>query len=69
MRTDDRYYIQQLTDHVFLVRERLSMDRKSSAHDRLVRSFEIRHDADAYIDNLNGAQRKLDENNDPTYKI
>ena len=61
MRKDDRYYVQQLTDRVFLVRERLSIDGESSIHDPLIRSFEIRHDAYAYIDELKEEQRKLDE--------
>jgi hypothetical protein len=63
MKTDDRYYVQQLTDQVFLVRERVSQSGDAStAADRLVRSFEIRQDAYMYIDNINEEQRKLDEN-------
>ena len=61
MRTDDRYSVQHLTDRVFLVKERLSIDGESSIHDPLIRSFEIRHDAYAYRENLNETQRKLDE--------
>ncbi len=60
MKTGDRYYVQHLTDHVFLVRERVSLDGAPGSDDRLVRSFEIRHDAYLYIDSINEIQRQLD---------
>jgi folylpolyglutamate synthase/dihydropteroate synthase len=61
MKTEDRYYVQHLTDHVFLVRERVSLDGETTSNDRLVRSFEVRHDAYMYIESINETQRKLDE--------
>jgi len=49
----NRYYVQQLTEQIFLVRERLSADGASGADDRIVRSFSILHDAYAYANSLN----------------
>ena len=43
----NRYYVQSLTDQVFLVRERKSIDEEQGPNDRIVRSFAIR--ADAYM--------------------
>ncbi len=60
--TEDRYYVQSLTEQVFLVRERVSTDGKPGPNDRIVRSFDVRHDAYMYVGNLNEKQRKLDEN-------
>jgi len=58
---EDRYYVQRLTEQIFLVRERISADREPGPDDRIVRSFDIRHDAYMYADGMNDAQRKLDE--------
>lgn len=58
---EDRYYVQRLTEEIFIIRERISADGKSGSQDRLVRSFDVRHDAYLYSDNLNERQRKLDE--------
>jgi hypothetical protein len=58
---EDRYYVQRLTEQVFVIRERLSADGKPGVHDRLVRSFDIGHDAYLYADSVNERQRKLDE--------
>jgi hypothetical protein len=57
----ERYYVQRLTEQVFLVRERSSAVGASGPDDRIVRSFNIRHDADAYADSMNEKQKKLDE--------
>ena len=57
----DRYYVQRLTEQVFLVRECQSADGKPGSNDRIVRSFDIRHDAYMYADSVNDKQRKLDE--------
>lgn len=57
----DRYYVQQLTEQVFLIRERISLEKEPGPDDRLVRAFAMRHDADIYADNANTRQRKLDE--------
>ncbi len=56
----DRYYVQGLTDQIFLVRERVSAGGESGPDDRIVRSFDIRHDANMYAESMNEQQRKLD---------
>ena len=58
---EDRYYVQRLTEQVFLIRERISADGEPGPNDRLVRSFDVRHDAYMYADRVNDMQRKLDE--------
>ena len=58
---EDRYYVQRLTEQVFLIRERMSADGKPGPGDRLVRSFDVRSDADSYASSVNERQRKLDE--------
>ena len=58
---EDRYYIQRLTEQVFLIRERLSADGGPGSDDRIVRSFDVRHDAYQYVGSVNERQRKLDE--------
>lgn len=57
----DRYYVQRLTEQVFLIRERISMEKEPGPDDRLVRAFDMRHDADIFVENANNQQRKLDE--------
>lgn len=57
----DRYYVQRLTEQVFVIRERLSTDGEPGPDDRIVRSFDARHDAHVYADSVNERQRKLDE--------
>ena len=57
----DRYYVQRLTEQVFVIRERLSVDGEPGPDDRLVRAFDIRHDAYMYVHSVNEKQRKLDE--------
>jgi hypothetical protein len=59
--TEDRYYVQRLTEQIFLIRERMSADGEPGPDDRIVRSFDIRHDAYQYVGSVNEAQRKLDE--------
>ena len=58
---EDRYYVQRLTEQIFLVRERISADREPGPDDRIVRSFDIRNDAYMYADSMNDTQKKLDE--------
>jgi len=58
---EDRYYVQRLTEQVFLIRERTSADGEPGPDDRIVRSFALRHDAYRYIDMMNEKQKKLDE--------
>jgi hypothetical protein len=58
---EDRYYVQRLTEQVFLIRERMSVDGEPGPDDRIVRSFDVGHDAYRYADSVNDRQRKLDE--------
>ncbi len=58
---EDRYYVQRLTEQVFLIRERKSADEGPGPDDRIVRSFVFRHDAYMYADTVNKKQKKLDE--------
>lgn len=56
MRMKNRYYVQCLTEQIFLVREPLSADGTPGADDRIVRSFQILHDAFVYASSMNEAQ-------------
>ena len=58
---EDRYYVQRLTEEVFLIRERKSAEEEPGPDDRIVRSFVIRHDAYMYADTVNNKQKKLVE--------
>jgi len=58
---EDRYYVQRLTEQVFLIRERLSADGGPGPDDRLVRSFGNRDDAYKFVGSINDRQRQLDE--------
>ena len=58
---EDRYYVQCITEQVFLIRERRSADEEPRPDDRLVRSFDVRHDAYMYANSVNDMQKKLDE--------
>ena len=58
---DDRYYVQRLTEQVFLIRERASSEEVAGPDDRIVRSFDVRHDANMFAESMNEKQRKLDE--------
>ena len=58
---EDRYYVQHLTEQIFLIRECMSADGGPGPDDRIVRSFDVRHDAYMYADSVNERQRKLDE--------
>jgi hypothetical protein len=61
----DRYYVQRLTEQVFLIRECESSDGETGPDDRIVRSFVFRHDAYVYVDTMNEKQKKLvDEEHD-----
>lgn len=54
---EEYYYVQTLTEHIFLVRRCLSGERKPGPDDPIVRSFDIRHDASSYAESLNDGQR------------
>ena len=58
---EDRYYVQCLTEQVFLIRERTSADGEPGPDDRIVRSFALRHDAYMYVATVNEKQKQLDE--------
>ena len=58
---EDRYYVQRLTEQVFLIRERASSEEVAGPDDRIVRSFDVRHDANMFAESMNEKQRKLDE--------
>jgi len=57
----NRYYVQRLTEQVFLIRERTSSDGEPDPDDRIVRSFAVLHDAYRYVETMNEKQKKLDE--------
>jgi len=57
----DRYYVQRLTEQIFLVREHVSANGEQGPDDPIIRSFTIHHDASVYASNLNETQRELDE--------
>ena len=58
---EDRYYVQQLTQQIFLVRQRKSVEEEPGPDDSIVRSFNIRHDAYIYASSMNEKQRQIDE--------
>jgi hypothetical protein len=57
----DRYYVQRLTEQIYLIRECKSTDGEPGTDDPIVRSFTVRHDAEMYAKRVNDQQRKLDE--------
>jgi hypothetical protein len=57
----DRYYVQCLTERVFLVRERTSPEGEAGPDDPIIRSFDVRQDANLFADGMNEKQRELDE--------
>jgi len=58
---EDRYYVQRLSEQIFLIRERMSADGKPGPDDRIVRSFDVRNDAYLYVDSVNKRQGELNE--------
>ncbi|GER90632.1 hypothetical protein KDW_47940 [Dictyobacter vulcani] len=52
------YYVQCLSPQIFLVRERAAGDQAPSPNDRLVKSFDIRHDAYMYAESINEEHKK-----------
>ena len=53
---EDRYYVQSLTAHIFVVRKSLSGERKPGPDDHIIRSFDNYHDASSYADQMNDEQ-------------
>lgn len=49
----NRYYVQPLTEQVFVIRERTSAHGGPGPNDRIVRSFSVRHDAYMYAGKMN----------------
>jgi hypothetical protein len=50
---EGRYYVQALTEHIFLVRECQSITGKPGSDDRIVKSFDARYDAYYYANSMN----------------
>ncbi|GAC1389926.1 MAG: hypothetical protein NVS4B11_10320 [Ktedonobacteraceae bacterium] len=57
---EDRYYVQRITEQIFVIRERTSEDGETGPNDRIIKSFDMRHDAYTHVDTLNEKHRKLD---------
>lgn len=57
----NRFYVQHLTEQIFLVRECQRTDGIPGADDLIVRSFLAGHDAFQYAERLNESQRKPDK--------
>lgn len=55
---EGRYYVQTLTEHIFLVRERQSIYVKPGVDDVIVRSFDVLYDAYSYANSMNGQEVK-----------
>lgn len=53
---EGHYYVQTLTEQIFLVRQCLSAEGKPGADDQIVRSFDVRHDAYTYANSMNEEQ-------------
>ena len=58
---EDRYYVQQLTEQIFLIRQRASVEAEPGPDDSIIKSFNFRHDAYTFASSMNEKQRKLDE--------
>lgn len=53
---EGHYYVQALTQHVFVVRRCISVGGKPGSDDRIVRSFDTHYDAHSFADYLNEEQ-------------
>ena len=58
--TEERYYVQKVTEQIFVIRERVSEQEEPKHNTRIIKSFDMSHDAYVYVDMLNEKQRKLD---------
>ena len=56
--TEERYYVQKITEQIFVIRDRVPDTTEANA--RIIKSFDMGHDAYVYVDMLNEKQRKLD---------
>jgi len=50
---EGHYYVQSLTEQIFVVRKCQSAEGKPGSDDSIVRSFTMRHDAYSYMSSLN----------------
>jgi len=58
--TEERYYVQKITEQIFVIRDRVPADVETEHNARIIKSFDMGHDAYVYVDMLNEKQRKLD---------
>lgn len=51
----NRYYVQPLTEEMFIIRERVSMSRQKGPgpNDHVIRTFTVRHDAYRFAYQMN----------------
>ncbi len=57
---EERYYVQKITEQIFVVRERVPEHEELEHNTHIIKSFDMGHDAYVYVDMLNAKQRKLD---------
>ena len=60
----NHYYVQRLTEYIFLIRERMTGDGGPGSNDRIVRSFADHDDAYKSVSEMNDRRRQLDESNE-----
>ena len=58
--TEERYYVQKITEQIFVIRDRVPNTTEVEHNARIIKSFDMSHDAYVYVDMLNEKQRKLD---------
>ncbi len=56
---EERYYVQKITDQIYVIRDRAPGDQESEPAARIIKSFDMAHDAYVYVDMLNVKQRKI----------
>lgn len=57
----NHYYVQHLTEYIFLIRERMTGDGEPGPNDRIVQSFADHDDAYRSVSEMNDRRRQLDE--------
>ncbi len=58
---EERYYVQKITDQIYVIRDRAPEARESEPTARIIKSFDMAHDAYVYVDMLNVKQRSLEK--------
>ncbi len=58
--TEERYYVQKITEQIFVIRDRFPEHEEPEHHTRIIKSFNVGHDAYAYVEKLNEKLGKLD---------